>query len=332
MDTAVVYKSKELRVLTTSELEIDIPPQEVVAVVEEAFQVLAAGMSHNPRKLTVKPSDGHSVAYAMLGLDGMRNVIAIKTSYKYDPLHSRNQQRYYTSLLLYDDTTGLPIALMDCGKIGALRTPAVSALMARECAVPDARRVVLIGTGTQGRLALPFLLVTLPDIEQLMLYGSHPDGIRAVHDKLQQYHPERELQLVTDLRAACADADIILAAAGPATRARVQGNWLKPGALTILVGHGVAPSTLHRADYVVATSAAQMKVTGTDMANEAGDLPTVDAELAAVLVGQAPARLHAEQRIFAYNSGMVITDIALGHCFAERAAAQGFGQAVSLWC
>lgn len=333
MDTAVIPKDKALRVLNTSDLaKIDMSPREVVTVVEQAYRALVAGMSNNPRKLTVKPADGHSVAYAMLGRDGMRNVVAIKTSYKYDPLHDRNQQHYYTSLLLYDDTTGLPIALMDCGRIGALRTPAASALLARECAVPGARRVLLIGTGTQGRLALPFLLVTLPDVDQLMLYGSHPDGIRAVHDELQQQHPERELQQVTDLRTACADADVILAVAGPATRARVEAKWLKPGALTILVGYGLAPSTLHQADYVVATSAAQMGVTGTDMADEAGRLPAVDAELAPIIVRQAPGRLHPEQRIFAYNSGLVITDIALGHRFAERAVAQGFGQVVPLWC
>jgi N-[(2S)-2-amino-2-carboxyethyl]-L-glutamate dehydrogenase len=323
----------QLRVLSTSDVhQVDLSLEEVVTVVEEAYGTLAAGKSENPRKLTVKSPGGASVAYAMLGRDGRRGVVAIKTSYKRDPQHDRNSQRYYTSLLLYDDETGLPIALMDCGRIGSLRTPAVSALIARECARPNSRRALVIGTGTQGRLALPFLLLTLPDLEELMLYGTHPEGIRAVGDELRRHHPERELQVVTDLEAACAEVDVVLAVAGPSTPARVESSWLKPGALTVLVGYGLAPSTLHDADYVVATSAAQMGVTGTDMADESGELPAVDAELPPILAGRAVGRVDPDQRVFAYNSGLVITDIALGHRLAEQAAAQQLGRMVSLWC
>jgi ornithine cyclodeaminase len=322
-----------LRILTTEDVQqVDISLRDVLQVVEEAYTTLAAGASQNPRKLTVKAPDDSSVAYAMLGRDGTRNVVAIKTSYKRDPEHDRTSQRYYTSLLLYDDATGLPIALMDCGRVGSLRTPAVSALLARECARPGSRRALSIGTGTQGRLALPFLLLALPELEELMLYGTHPDGILAVRDELRRHHPGRELRVVTDLEEASAEADVVLAVAGPGTPARVEASWLKPGTLTILVGYGLAPSTLHDAGYVVATSAAQMAVTGTDMADASGQLRPVDAELPAILAGKAQGRLDPDQRVFAYNSGLVVTDIALGHRIAQEAAAQGLGRRVSLWC
>lgn len=85
-----------------------------------------------------------------------------------------------TTLQLYDDRSGLPIELMDYGRIGSLRTPAVSALLTRECAMPASRSARLIGTGTQGRQALPFLLVTMPGLERLMLSGSHPEELDAI--------------------------------------------------------------------------------------------------------------------------------------------------------
>ena len=321
-----------LRVLSTADVAaIEMSPVEVIKVIERAYFALAAGTSANPRKLTVKPEDGHSVAYAMLGRDGVRDVVAIKTSYRFDPSKVGASQHYYTSLLLYDDVTGLPIALMDCGRIGSLRTPAVSALLARECAGPGARSALVIGTGTQGRQALPFLLATLPGLDRLMVYGSHPDGLLAVRDELRRHHPDRDVDVVSDLPAAAADADVVLAVAGAGTSAAVEADWLKPGALCVLVGHGLAPSTLHQADYVIATSTAQMAVTGTDMVDEHGRLPVVDGELPEVLAGRAPGRQHSEQRIFAYNSGLVITDIALGHQFAEAAAQRGLGQVVTLW-
>ena len=314
-----------LRVLSTSDLAgIEISPPDVVSVVEQACRALAAGHSDNPRKLTVKPDDGHSVAYAMLGRDGVRQVVAVKTSYKHGLREERDRQHYYTTLTLYDDRTGLPVAMMDCGRIGALRTPAVSALLARELAAPGSRTALVVGTGTQGRLALPFLLTTLPGLERLMVFGTHPDGIRAVCERVGA-------EVVTDLRKAAGEADIVIAAAGPGTPAAVEDSWLKPGALSVLVGYGVAPSTLHRADRVVATSAAQMRVTGTDLADPDGRLRDVDAELPAVLAGRAAGRTDPGQRIFAYNSGLVVTDIALGHRFAQLALAQGLGTAVPLW-
>ncbi|MFJ8080088.1 ornithine cyclodeaminase family protein [Streptomyces sp. NPDC096205] len=321
-----------LRVLSTSDVAgIEISLADAVSTVEQAYGTLADGRSDNPRKLTVKPEDGHSVAYAMLGRDGERGVVAVKTSYKYGLHEDRDKQHYYTTLTIYDDATGLPVAMMDCGRIGALRTPAVSALLARELAAPGSRGALVVGTGTQGRLALPFLLTTMPQLERLMLFGTHPDGIRAVREQLHAHFPDRELEVVTDLRAAAQEADVVLATAGPNTPASVEAEWLKPAALSVLVGYGIAASTLHRADRVVATSAAQMAVTGTDMADAEGRLREVDAEFPEVLAGRAAGRTDAGQRIFAYNSGLVVTDIALGHRFAELAIAQGLGTVVPLW-
>lgn len=331
-NAAISGDDKHLRILSTTDLAgIDISLADVVATVEGAYRTLQAGQSDNPRKLTVKPQDGHSVSYAMLGRDGSRNVVAIKTSYKHGLDKGREEQHYYTALTIYDDVTGLPVAMMDCSRIGSLRTPAVSALLARELAAPGARSALVIGTGTQGRLALPFLLTTLPDLDRLMLSGSHPEGIAAVREQLRTYFPDRGLEIVTDLRAAAADADVIVATAGGHTQAAVEASWLKPGALSILVGHGLAPSTLHQADRVIATSEAQMNVTGTDMADAEGKLPAVDSEFPPVLAGESTGRTDAAERIFAYNSGLVVTDIALGHRFAQLALAQGLGTEVALW-
>ncbi|MGI5350577.1 ornithine cyclodeaminase family protein [Streptomyces sp. CA-250714] len=321
-----------LRILSRTDLAgIEISLSDVVSTVEGAYRTLHAGQSDNPRKLTVKPHDEHSVSYAMLGRDGSRDVVAIKTSYKHGLDKGREDQHYYTTLTLYDDVTGLPVAMMDCSRIGSLRTPAVSALLARECAADGARSALVIGTGTQGRLALPFLLTTLPDLDRLMLFGTHSEGVAAVREQLRGHFPDRDVELVTELRTAAAEADVVVATAGAHTPAAIEADWLKPGALSILVGHGLAPSTLHQADRVVATSEAQMNVTGTDMADAEGRLPAVDTEFPPVLAGVAPGRRSATERIFAYNSGLVVTDIALGHRFAQLALAQGLGTEVPLW-
>ncbi|MFF2555851.1 ornithine cyclodeaminase family protein [Nocardia sp. NPDC058058] len=321
-----------LRVLSRSDLaDVPISPAEVVRAVEDAYLAFAAGDSDNPRKLSVAHPDGWSVAYAMLGRDGRRRVVAMKTSYKFDPHHDRSTKRYYTTITLYDDATGMPLAMMDCARVGALRTPAVSALLVRETARPGARSVLLVGTGTQGRNALPHLLAANPHLNRLMLYGTHPEGIESVYHQLLQHNPQAELELVSDPHAAARTADVILATAGPGTQVAIEAKDLAPGATVVLVGYGLAPSTLTEADRVIATSAEQMALTGTDMAGPDGRLRRVDAELPQVLNHRSVGRTSDEERIFVYNSGLVLTDIAVAHALATRAIAEGRGTEVALW-
>jgi len=332
MHTNITTESGALRILSRRDLDkLDYSPADVLRVVEGAYAGYGAGLSANPRKLTVQPDDARSVAYAMLGRDGERETVAIKTSYKFGAGGERAAQKYYTSLMLYDDASGLPIALMDCSLVGSLRTPAVSALIARASAAPDAATALVVGCGTQGQGALPFLVEAMPQLERLVIHGNHADGIAAAQDAMQRFHPGRRIEMSRDLRASAQAADIIVGAAGPGARETVRNDWLKPGALAILVGYGLHAELLHRADYRIATSAAQMQVTGTDLADDEGRLPAVNAELPDILLGRKPGRLDARQRVFAYNSGMVITDIALGRVFAERAQAQGLGRTVALW-
>jgi ornithine cyclodeaminase len=97
------------------------------------------------------------------------------------------------------------------------------------------------------------------------------------------------------------------------------------------VGYGLAPSTLSDADVVVATSAEQMTLTGADMAGPDGRLRGADAELADLLSRRVRARRTDNERIFVYNSGLVLTDIAVAHALALRAIEDGRGTEVAIW-
>ncbi|WP_174550549.1 ornithine cyclodeaminase family protein [Nocardia vermiculata] len=321
-----------LRVLSRSDLaDVPIAPLDVVRAVEDAYLALAQGESDNPRKLSVAHPDGWSVAYAMLGRDGRRRVVAMKTSYKFDPSHDRRTKRYYTTITLYDDATGSPIAMMDCSRVGALRTPAVSGLLVRETIRPGARNALLIGTGTQGRNALPHLIAANPQLDRLSVYGTHTEGLEAVGRYLRAHAPHLDLEVADDARAAAATADVVLATAGPGTDVALESSDLAPGSVVVLVGYGLAPSTLTDADRVIATNAEQMSLTGTDMAGPDGRLRPVDAELPAILARRAAGRRSPDERIFVYNSGLVLTDVAVAHALAERAIAEGRGTEVALW-
>ena len=109
-----------LKALSKSDLaDIFISPVDVIAAVERAYRAYAADSAQNPRKLNITAEP--SISYSMLGQT--EGLVGFKTSYTNNVT---GKKIYYTTLTLYDEETGLPIALMDCERIGGLRTPAIS--------------------------------------------------------------------------------------------------------------------------------------------------------------------------------------------------------------
>lgn len=326
------YSGAALRILRRSDLaDIPLAPAEAIALVEQAYLALGAGLSVFPRKLTVKHPAGESVSYAMLGRDGHRHLVGIKTSYTHRPQSRNGFKRYCTTITLYDDVRGTPVAMMDASRAGALRTAAVSALLVRETMRMQARTVLVIGSGMQGRHTLPHVLTANPQLDRLLLYGTHPAGIAGVRSELRQHFPSATVELVDDPYPAAVQADVVVAAAGPATVVALESSDLAPGSTAVLVGYGLAPSALADADRVLATSASQMALTGTDMAGPDGTLRLPHTELADVLAGRQAARLEESDKVFVFSSGIVLADIAVAATLAERAIALGRGEVVSLW-
>jgi ornithine cyclodeaminase len=71
-------------------------------------------------------------------------------------------------------------------------------------------------------------------------------------------------------------------------------------------------------------------VTGSRFATADGQA-TIDCEFPDVLAGRVPGRRSPDDRVFAFSSGMVITDIPVAHLLAGRAISEGRGQVVNLW-
>ncbi|MBQ4847948.1 ornithine cyclodeaminase [Pseudoalteromonas sp. MMG005] len=321
-----------LPILNAALLEsLAFPYQQVIDVVEHAFKAIDHPDSANPLKVIMTPEDGRSIAYSMAGRDASSNTVGFKVVYEFDPDRSRGNYQFYSFIFLCDDSTGTPVALMDVKELGPMRTSATSALFAKAAATSDARSALVVGTGVQGQIALPMLVSAMPQLNKLAVHGSYEAGITNVQNKLKHHHPDYDVEVSSDLEASVRQADIILAVTGLSAKENIKYEWLKPGAVVILVGYGIDKDVLHKADRLITTDAEQMKVTGDDLLNEQGELPEVDATLTDILNGEKPARNHPDDIIFVYNSGMIITDVALGRAVAEFAKASTQVEEVSLW-
>lgn len=320
-----------LHVLSRSQLsDIELPPADVIRLVEDAYLYFARDASRCPTKLMMPlpKQERDSVSYSMLGYDGALEQLGFKTSYRQG---NDSAEKYYTTISLYDDTTGLPFALMDCHRVGGARTPATSAIIAKYCAKENPKSALMVGTGAQGVNTLPYLKTALPSLEKLRLFGTHPDGIALSLSTCAKYYPDIEVELVKDVPEAVSQSDIVVAASGRAAHPKIQTDWLPPGGLLISVASkGVEAGALSQADYAIATNEGQMGVTGKRLAGPDG-IARIHAELPDIIAGHKPGRHSQTDRVFAFSSGMIITDIPVAHALATRAIAAGRGTRVELW-
>ncbi|MGW4642016.1 ornithine cyclodeaminase family protein [Sphaerisporangium sp. NPDC004334] len=95
---------------------------------------------------------------------------------------ARGLPRIQGTYLLLDGDTLTPLAVMDGAALTALRTPAVSALAAAHLARPDARSLVVFGTGPQAWGHVEALCAVRP-VERVTVVGRDAARARALAER-----------------------------------------------------------------------------------------------------------------------------------------------------
>jgi ornithine cyclodeaminase len=314
-----------LFILSHSDItQLYISQAEILKLVEESIAGIGNGASLNPPKISIKPAES-GMTIAMLAQYKTTAALGIKAYTEFPAADGRTL--IGSVITLFDQASGTPLAFMDGQWITVARTAAVTALFAREA--PHARMVLLIGAGAQARAAIPQLLDVCPSIELISIRAARQESAERLIAEHDQRLRGRSVRVCTDLIADAAGADIVIGAAGPGGHGLVRHGMLKQGAMAILVGYGLAPDILQKADRVISTSEAQMHVTGQDLADAAGRLPAVDAELHEILLRRKVARTGPQDIIFAYNSGLAVTDVAVAGAVYAVARKAGIGSFIA---
>jgi ornithine cyclodeaminase len=138
----------------------------------------------------------------------------------------------HSTYVLYDATTGAPLAWLDGNEITARRTAATSALAASWLARKDARSLAIIGAGRVAALLAAAHRVHRP-IERVTVWARDGDRARAFAASLASQC--LDVRVAASVEAAVADVDIVSCA----TLARdpiVKGRWLRADSHLDLIG------------------------------------------------------------------------------------------------
>jgi alanine dehydrogenase len=231
-----------VRILSAEEVDAALDD---LALIDRLDALFRAGCEmpvrhHHP---IVQPT-GPGSADAMLLLmpawtRGPGSHLGIKVVTVFPDNGKRSLPSIYGQYLLLDGTTGQSVALLDGTMLTKRRTACASGLASRYLSRPDARRLLMIGTGALAPQLIRVHAKVRP-IQEVAIWGRRPEAAERLAGELSASLPQAlarpvAVRAVTDRRQAVAEADIVSCATLSRT-ALVEGDWLRDGQHIDLVG------------------------------------------------------------------------------------------------
>lgn len=309
-------------------LDLDIPMSKVIELVEKGLFEHGHKRVENPPKPGIhsKPDSFiHAMPayYEKLGIGGLKWVSGYPSN---RPL---GLPQIAGLMIVNDMETGMPLAVMDCRWITAVRTAAVSAITAKHCAKEGTESLGVVGCGVQGRMTLVAFKKVIPELDEVSVYDINPE---AMNRYKADYEKELgvNISIARDVEEAVDGRDMILTATQRLPDPLVRDEWFKPGCL----GFGLEASRVWYGDAILGadkfiTDSWDQTVHFHEQGAFPDGLPKLYAELCEIVAGLKPGRDSPDERILAINIGLALEDVIVAD-YVYRMAKDGDYQRLTL--
>ena len=304
--------------------EVGLEMATIIELLGDAFREKGAGRVEMPPKPGIH-TQPDAFIHAMPAYIPALHSAGIKWVSGYPENQKRGLPYISGLLILNDDETGLPYAVMDCTWITAYRTAGASALSAKYLARSESEVVGILACGVQGRTNLEALAVLFP-VKRVYAYDIVPEV-------QQQYIEEMSAKLgleivgVDNPKQAVVASDLVVTS-GPILEhpePAIEQGWLQPGAFASAVDFD---------SYWQPAAMAQMDKISTDDHKQFfyyrsvgyfQSTPDPYADLGELAAGLKPGRERENERTLAINLGLAIDDMAVAPEIFRRARERGIG-------
>ncbi len=315
----------KLLYLSRADVEaVDVPMREIIDALEVAFRAHGEGRVEMPPKPGVH-SRPDAFIHAMPAYIPDLRAIGVKWVSGYPDNQAIGLPYINGLLILNDDETGLPLSVMDCSWITAMRTGAATAVAAKYLARPDSETVGILGCGVQGRSNLEALNVLFP-LKRVVAYDRYPESAeRYAADMSERWG--LEVIVAREPRQAVSGCDIVVTA-GPilhTPHATIQAGWLDEGAFASLVDYDSfwSRAALKESDKFCTDDVPQL-----EHYRSLGyfqDIPPIHASVGELVCGTKPGRQSPGERTMTANLGLALDDMATAPIVFRRAIERGLG-------
>jgi thiomorpholine-carboxylate dehydrogenase len=265
-----------------------LDPDRLIDAVGQALIALSAGHARQPLR-SVMPFDAGSASlepgapasndHGLLFVKPAQvgDALATKVLTWVPPNAARGLPTLASLVLLFDPSTGGPLAVIEGNVLTAMRTAAATAVAARALAPPDASVLTLLGSGVLARSHAGLLRRVRP-IREIRVWSRDPENVRRCADEVGGI-------ACTGAEEAVRGADMVCTVSN-ASEPILRGAWLSRGSFVAAVG---AP----RPDWRELDDEAMRQIVIADQRvaaeHESGDVrasgATVYAEIGEILAG-----------------------------------------------
>jgi ornithine cyclodeaminase/alanine dehydrogenase len=318
-------QNKLLYLSNADVISVGLTMTEIIDLLKTAFYEKGEGRVEMPPKPGIHPGGGDNFIHAMPAYIPAMRSAGVKWVSGFPENHACGLPYISGLLILNDDQTGLPKAVMDCIWITAMRTAAATALSALYLARPESSTLGILGCGVQGRTNTEALNLLFP-LERVFAYDTVPEISESFARDISLKHNLDTIP-VDKPQEAVNGCDLVVTA-GPILKnphATIQQGWLEEGAFASLVDFDSYwhPLAMKETEKFCTDDIPQLL-----HYQEMGyfqDIPEVYADLGELVTGKKLGRSSRTERTMACNLGLAMDDMALAPTIYQRAVEGNIG-------
>lgn len=303
---------------------------EIIDALETAFREKGNGRTEMPPKPGIHPGGGDNFIHAMPAYIPAMKSSGVKWVSGFPDNHKQNLPYINGLLILNDVATGMPVAVMDCVWITAMRTGAATALSARYLARPESSVAGILGCGVQGHSNLEALNVLFP-IQKVNAYDIRESTAREFAESTGRRFGI-EVNVVDSPRKAVTGCHLVVTS-GPILKtphATIAAGWMDEGAFASLVDFDSYwhPLALAEASKFCTDDTAQLRQYQKNGYFQ--KIPTLHADLGELVAGKKTGRETPREKTMAANLGLALEDMAVAPLIYKKAVEKNIGTWLSL--
>lgn len=237
---------------------------------------------------------------------------------------------YITGLLVLNDCeTGVPLAVMDCAWVTAMRTGASAGISAKYLARAGSDTAAIVGCGVQARTSLKALAEELPTLAEVRCYDLLPEATARFIAEMAAMFPALRFETCASAPEAVHAADVVVTAVPIVVNPKpdLDAGMLKEGGLAISLDYDSAwtGAAMRECDKFCSDDVGQLLATKEHGVYFGGIPATISADLGELAAGLKPGRQSDAERIFSMNMGIAVDDMMTAKVVYERALELGAG-------
>jgi ornithine cyclodeaminase len=323
-----------LLILNADDVRSLLPMERCIPLMREAFVLAAGGGAVQPVRSGLQTPDRRGGLGVMPGYVASPPRLGIKVVTVFPGNHGTPLGSHQGMVLLFEASTGEPVAILEARAITAVRTAAASAAASDVLAVRDATSLAVLGCGDQAAAHLEALPLVRP-FERVVVWGRDGGKARAFADA-QAARLGRQVDAVASAREAVEGADVLCtttAAAEPI----VEGAWLRAGQHLNVVGSSIPATSeidltaVAMARYFVDFEPSARALAGDFQRALAAGAVGADhmvGEVGAVIAGELAGRTDPSDITLFKSLGMIAQDLIAADFAVREALARGVGARV----